>query len=209
MLKKLVIILIIIGVLVGGFFGYRFVSGKIEDARIEKIKEGWHIEISNEFVKIRKDSDRNSAELGEAKKGDVYKVDDMENYGGNRWYHIEYAKDKWGWICNPKGTEYIDDGNNPDDIAYPTIKFFDAVYYVDSIDDINYDHIEVTDDREGVTVTHKVYHEVDEEQNKDQYWIQYIATDAVGKVTKKVQKIEFNKKPSEDQVLDFKDLDRK
>ena len=41
------------------------------------------------------------------------------------------------------------------------------------------------------------------------YWIQYTATDAVGKVTKKVQKIEFNKKPSEDQVLDFKDLDRK
>ena len=80
-----------------------------------------------------------------------------------------------------------------------------------TIDDINYDHLEVTDDKPGVTVTHKVYHEVNEEQNKDQYWILYIATDAVGKTTKKVQKIEFNKKPDESQVEDFTKLaeDRK
>ena len=209
MLKKLVIILIIIGVLVGGFFGYKFVSGKIEDARIEKIKEGWHIEVVNEYIKIRKEPDKNSSELGQVKKGQVYKVDDYENHRGNYWYHIEYEKGKWGWVANPVGNEYLEDVNNEEDIKAPTIKFFDKILYVDSIDDINYDHIEVTDDREGVTVTHKVYHEVDEQQNKDQYWIQYTATDAVGKVTKKAQKIEFNKKPSEDQVLDFKDLDRK
>ena len=52
-------------------------------------------------------------------------------------------------------------------------------------------------------MTHKVYHELDESQNKDQYWILYIATDAVGKVTKRVQKIEFNKNPLESEVLDF------
>ena len=34
-----------------------------------------------------------------------------------------------------------------------------------TIDDINYDHLEVTDDKPGVVVTHKVYHEVNEEQN--------------------------------------------
>ena len=183
----------------------------MEDARIKKIKEGWHIEVVNDYIKVRKEPDRNSSELGEVKKGEVYKVDDYENHNGNFWYHVEYEKGKWGWVANPLGKDYLNDTNNEDDIKAPTIKFNDAVYYVDSIEDINYDHLEVTDDKPGVVVTHKVYHEVNEEQNKDQYWILYIATDAVGKITKKVQKIEFNKRPDESQVEDFVKLaeDRK
>ena len=103
---------------------------------------------------------------------------------------------------------YLDDVNNPEDIAYPTLKFFDTVYYVNSIDEITYDHLEVEDDKPGVTVTHKVYHEVNAETGKDQYWIQYTATDAVGKSVSKVQKIEFNERPSEEEVYDFAELER-
>lgn len=210
-MKKLKIIFGILITTVVGFFVVKFVLGVMEDARIKKIKEGWHIEVVNDYIKVRKEPDRNSSELGEVKKGEVYKVDDYENHNGNFWYHVEYEKGKWGWVANPVGKDYLNDTNNEDDIKAPTIKFNDAVYYVDSIDDINYDHLEVTDDKPGVTVTHKVYHEVNEEQNKDQYWILYIATDAVGKTTKKVQKIEFNKKPDESQVEDFTKLaeDRK
>lgn len=210
-MKKLKIIFGILITIVVGFFVVKFVLGVMEDARIKKIKEGWHIEVVNDYIKVRKEPDRNSSELGEVKKGEVYKVDDYENHNGNFWYHVEYEKGKWGWVANPVGKDYLNDTNNEDDIKAPTIKFNDAVYYVDSIDDINYDHLEVTDDKPGVTVTHKVYHEVNEEQNKDQYWILYIATDAVGKTTKKVQKIEFNKKPDESQVEDFTKLaeDRK
>lgn len=210
-MKKLKIIFGILIAIVVGFFAVKFVLGVMEDARIKKIKEGWHIEIVNDYIKVRKEPDRNSSELGEVKKGKVYKVDDYENHNGNFWYHVEYEKGKWGWVANPVGKDYLNDTNNEDDIKAPTIKFNYAVYYVDSIEDINYDHLEVTDDKPGVTVTHKVYHEVNEEQNKDQYWILYTATDAVGKTTKKVQKIEFNKKPDESQVEDFTKLaeDRK
>ena len=210
-MKKLKIIFGILITIVVGFFVVKFVLGFMEDARIKKIKEGWHIEVVNDYIKVRKEPDRNSSELGEVKKGEVYKVDDYENHNGNFWYHVEYEKGKWGWVANPVGKDYLNDTNNEDDIKAPTIKFNDAVYYVDSIDDINYDHLDVTDDKPGVVVTHKVYHEVNEEQNKDQYWILYIATDAVGKTTKKVQKIEFNKKPDESQVEDFTKLaeDRK
>lgn len=210
-MKKLKIIFGILIAIVVGFFAVRFILGVMEDVRIKNIKEGWHIEIVNDYIKVRKEPDRNSSELGEVKKGGVYKVDDYENHNGNFWYHVEYEKGKWGWVANPVGEDYLNDTNNKDDIKAPTIKFNDAVYYVDSIDDINYDHLEVSDDKPGVVVTHKVYHEVNEEQNKDQYWILYIATDAVGKTTKKVQKIEFNKKPDESQVEDFTKLaeDRK
>ena len=57
-MKKFIIILVILGVLIGGFFGYKLVSKKIEEARIEKIKEGWYIEIKIDKVKIRKDPDK-------------------------------------------------------------------------------------------------------------------------------------------------------
>ncbi len=210
-MKKLKIIFGILITIVVGFFAVKLILGVVENARIKKIKEGWHIEVVNEYIKVRKEPNQNSSELGEVKKGEVYKVDDYENHNGNFWYHVEYEKGKWGWVANPLGKDYLNDTNNEDDIKAPTIKFNDAVYYVDSIEDINYDHLEVTDDKPGVVVTHKVYHEVNEEQNKDQYWILYIATDAVGKITKKVQKIEFNKRPDESQVEDFVKLaeDRK
>ena len=202
-MKKLKIIFGILIAIVGGFFAVKFVLGIVEDNRIKQIKNGWHIEVVNDYIKVRKEPDRNSSELGEVEKGGVYKVDDYENLSGNFWYHVEYEKGKWGWVANPVGKDYLNDTNNDDDIKSPTIKFSEQVYYVDSIDDITYDHLEVTDDKPGVTVTHKVYHELDESQNKDQYWILYIATDAVGKVTKRVQKIEFNKKPLGSEVLDF------
>ena len=207
-MKKLKIIFGILIFIVIGFFAVKFILGFIEDARIKKIKEGWYIEVKIEAVKIRKEADRNSAILKEAKKGEVYKVDDYENNKGNYWYHIEYEKDKWGWIANPLGDEYLNDENNPDDIKAPTIKYKEddgyKAYYVDSINDINYDHLIVTDDKPGVKITHKVYHEVDETEGKDQYWIQYIATDAVGKTKKAVQKIVFNKeRPDESEVYDF------
>lgn len=206
-MKKFKIIITTLILIVVGFFAIKTVLGFMESARIKKIKEGWHIEVVNEYIKVRKEPNRNSSELSEVKKGEVYKVDDYENLSGNFWYHIEYEKGKWGWVANPLGKEYLNDENNAEDIRPPKIKFTDPVYYVDKIEDINYDHLEVTDDKPGVKTTHKVYHEVDELNGIDQYWILYIATDAVGKTTKKVQKIEFEKRPDESQVIDFAQLE--
>lgn len=207
-MKKFAIIILILLLIVGGYFGYVFVSGKIEEARIKKIREGWYVEVITDSLKIRKEANRDSSELKVATKGEVFKVDKYENNKGNIWYHIEYEKEKYGWVNNPVGLEYLKDDNNPNDIRKPTIKYFDSVYYAESIDEITYDHLEVTDDREGVVVTHQVYHEVDELQGIDQYWIKYTATDAVGKKAAKVQKIVFNKRPDESKVLDFSKLDR-
>lgn len=207
-MKKLLIIILIVAVIGGGFGAYYFFSGRANERNIEEIKKGWHVEIENDYINIRKEASATSDILGEVKKGEVYKVIEVEPVGNTYWYKIEYEKDKYGWIFNSNSSDYLEDVNNPEDIASPTLKFFESVYYVNSIDEITYDHLEVEDDKPGVTVTHQVYHEVNTETGKDQYWIKYTATDAVGKSVSKVQKIEFNERPSEDQVLDFSELER-
>ncbi len=207
-MKKLLIIILILAVIGGGFGAYYFFSGRANERNIEEIKKGWHVEIENDYINIRKEASATSDILGEVKKGEVYKVIEVEPVGNTYWYKIEYEKDKYGWIFNSNSSDYLEDVNNPEDIASPTLKFFESVYYVNSIDEITYDHLEVEDDKPGVTVTHQVYHEVNTETGKDQYWIKYTATDAVGKSVSKVQKIEFNERPSEDQVLDFSELER-
>lgn len=207
-MKKLLIIILILAVIGGGFGAYYFFSGRANERNIEEIKKGWHVEIENDYINIRKEASATSDILGEVKKGEVYKVIEVEPVGNTYWYKIEYEKDKYGWIFNSNSSDYLEDVNNPEDIASPTLKFFESVYYVNSIDEITYDHLEVEDDKPGVTVTHQVYHEVNTETGKDQYWIKYTATDAVGKSVSKVQKIEFNERPNEDQVLDFSELER-
>lgn len=207
-MKKFLIIIIIFLLIGGCIGGYFMVSKKMEESRIEKIKEGWYVEVLNETVKIRKEANRNSSILSEAKKGDVYAVSKYERMGSNFWYYIEYEDEKYGWIANPANSEYLNDVNNPEDIMSPTLKFFDTIYYANSIDEITYDHLEVKDDRPGVEVTHKIYHEVDETEGKDQYWIQYTATDQAGKSTSKVQKIVFNIRPDESRVYPFSELER-
>lgn len=207
-MKKLLIIIIVLILGAGGYSAYYYFSGKANERNIEEIKKGWHIEVENDYINIRKEASATADILGEVKKGEVYKVLEVEAVGNTYWYKIEYEKDKYGWIFNSNNNDYLEDVNNPEDIASPTLKFYENVYYANSIDEINYDHLDVTDDKPGVTVTHKVYHELDSDTGKDQYWIQYTATDAVGKSVSKVQKIEFNVRPSEDQVLNFAELER-
>lgn len=201
-MKKFVIVLVIIGLGIGGYFGYGFVKEKIAAAKLEKIKEGWHVEVLNEYIKIRKDADRNSSELGEVKKGEIYAVDDMAGKNDNYWYHIEYEDGKYGWIANPKDTKYLKDINNPNETSSLAIKFYEDTYHVNSIDDIKYDHLEVSGGG-NVKITHKVYHEVNESTGTDQYWILYTATDDNKQSTTKLQKIEFTIIPDESRVDDF------
>jgi hypothetical protein len=211
--------------MVGGFFFYRYIKSVQNNARTAKIKEGWYVEILADYINVREKADKQSNDLGKVYKGEVYKVTNVESKNGNYWYKIEYKNDIVGWIANPSGKNYLSDNNNPNDIATPKIKFFSDIYYVDSIKDINkngrvlivsnndtdieYDEnsLLVTDDRpEDVEVTFKVFHEVSD--TKDQYWIQYTATDASDKSDSIVQKIVFNKRPSESDVYDFSELER-
>ena len=211
-MKKFLVILIILLLIGGGFFAYKYISNEKEKDRIAEIKKGWYLEIITEELNVREKGSRNSKLLKTVQKGDIFKVLDVEVLGNNSfWYKIEYEDDKVGFVYNTKSLNYLEDYNNPKDIASPILKFNENVYYVDSIDDINYDHLYVWDDKPNYEVTHKVYHEVGVDfngKNIDQYWIQYTITDGVGNTDSKLQKIVFTNKPSEDQVYNFYDLER-
>ena len=211
-MKKFLVILIILLLIGGGFFTYKYIQNKKEEARISEIKKGWYLEILTDELNVREKGSKNSNLLKTVKKGDIFKVLDVEVLGNNSfWYKIEYEDDKVGFVYNTKTLNYLEDYNNPKDIASPILKFNENVYYVDSIDDINYDHLYVWDDKPNYEVTHKVYHEVGVDfngKNIDQYWIQYTITDGVGNTDSKLQKIVFTNRPSEDQVYNFYDLER-
>ena len=209
-MKKFLIIVIILLVITGGIGGYFYIKDAKEKARIAEIKEGWYVEVLEDDVNIRAKGSANGTILGKTKKGDIYAVNDVDVAGNTYWYEIAYDGTP-AFIFSSEKYTYVKDVNNPYDIAVPTVKFYEPIYYVDTIDDISYNHLEVWDDKEGVEVTHKVFHETGVDINGniiDQYWIQYTVTDKEGKSSSKVQKIEFNKRPSEDRVLDFKDLER-
>lgn len=201
-MKKFFIFLLTIALIGGGIFFYnKYNKGNAEAKKIKEIKDGWHIEIHADYINIREKADRYSKSNSTVKKGEVYKVldiflDDPSFY----WYNIQIDDKTTGWVANPiKGT-YLYDYNNPKDIIAPTIKLKSEEYHVNSITDIKYDNIEITDDRNDYTITHIVYHELNEIKEIDQYWIKYTVTDKSGKTTNKTQKITFNINPSEKEV---------
>lgn len=209
-MKKFLIIIVFLLVIAGGIGVYFFIKDKKEEERIAEIKKGWYVEVLVDDVNIRAKGSSNSKILGKTKKGDIYAVSDVDIIGNTYWYKVDY-NGTLAFIYNSSKYNYLKDVNNPKDIATPTIKYFTEVYYVDSINDINYDHLEVWDDKPGYEISHKVFHETGVDINGntiDQYWIQYTATDKVGKSSSKVQKIVFNKRPSEELVYDFKELER-
>ena len=206
-MKNFLICMFILLVIVGGGGAYFYFKDINEKARIEKIKEGWYVEIATEYINVRDDAHANANLLGKVEEGEIYKVLDM-NFENSAyyWYKIEYD-DTEAWIASRRKNPYVNDYNNPTDIATPEIRFEENIYKVVSIDDINYKHLEVIEDRDEYEITHIIYHEYVPSQHKDQYWILYTITDAVGKSSSKMQKIEFEEAPREDQVLDFKDYE--
>ena len=206
-MKNFVICLLIIVVLFGGVGGYFVFKNIQEEARIEEVKKGWYVEIKNEYINVREDAHANADKLGEVKAGEVYKVLEM-NFDNSAyyWYKIEYNGEE-AWIASKRKTPYVNDYNNPTDIAIPVIKYHEDVYKVVSIDDINYKHLEVVEDRDDYEITHVVYHEYVPSEYKDQYWIKYTITDAAGKSSSKLQKIEFEERPNEEDVLDFSEYE--
>ena len=204
----MIICLLIVVVLFGGVGGYIVIKNAREKAKIEEIKKGWYVEITNEYINVRDDAHANANLLGTVNKGEVYKVLDM-NFDNTAyyWYKIEY-NDSEAQIASRRKSPYVNDFNNPTDIAIPEVKFEENVYKVVSIDDINYKHLEVVEDRDEYEITHEIYHEVKKSENIEQYWIYYTITDAAGKSSSKLQKIEFEETPSEEDVLDFNDLER-
>ena len=182
---------------------YRQFKDIKEEARIERIKKGWYVEIKEEYINVRDDAHTNANELGKVNQGEIYEVLDM-NFDNSAyyWYKIDFNGTE-AWIASKRNRPFVNDYNNPTDIAVPVIKYYEDVYKVVSIDDINYKHLEIVEDRDEYEITHFVYHELVPSEHKDQYWILYTITDAAGKSSSKLQKIEFEERPSEEDVKDF------
>lgn len=207
-MKNFLICLFVLFLIFGGVGGYFVIKNIREKARIEEIKKGWYVEITTEYINVRDNAHTNANELGKVYAGEVYEVLDM-NFDNTAyyWYKIDY-KGNEAWIASRRKKPFLKDYNNPTDIATPVIKFYDDVYRVVNINEINYKHLEVVEDRNEYEITHKIYHEVVPSKQIDQYWIEYTITDAAGKSSSKLQKIEFEEKPDEKDVLNFADLER-
>ena len=80
-MKKLLIVILILLLAAGGFGAYYYFSGKANERDIEEIKKGWHIEVESDYINIRKEASATADILGEVKKGEVYKVVDVETVG--------------------------------------------------------------------------------------------------------------------------------
>jgi uncharacterized protein YgiM (DUF1202 family) len=201
-MKKVLIIATLI--ICAGFFAKSKIDAHFQE---EELIKGWYIEITNSYINIRKEPNAYSSLLGEAKKGDKYKVlkvnlDNLKYF----WYYVQIDSKHKGWIASERKNMYLKDNNNPTDIAYPVLKFSDDTYYVSSIDDINYKHLEITDDKKDFKVTHKVYKETKEDMY--QYWIVYKVVDGAGHTVSKTQKIIFENEPKDSEVYDFNTLEK-
>lgn len=206
-MKKFLLFVLLILIGVGGYLLFK---NREHQKYIEEVKKGWHVVITyDQPINVRSIPSTDGDSIGKVKKGEVYKVLDVNTEGKiYYWYKIEY-KDDIGWIASGKKNHWVDDVGNPNDIADPVIKYYDSVYKVVSIDDINYKHLEVIEDSSNYEITHKVYHEVNPTEFIDQYWILYTIVDGAGKSSSKLQKIEFEEKPDESRVIDFKEYVKK
>lgn len=201
-MKKFIITLLILGfIAVGGYYFYTKVFNKTE--KIDPSKD-FYVEVTNEYINIREESKQLSNNLGRVKKGEKYLVYDVNSSDGSYiWYKIKYDKDKYGWIANKKGSPYLNEYNNPEDVSNPTIKILYLPYQAKNINSIGFENLEVWDDKGTPEITYEIYHEVKESEGIDQYWILYTVTDKVGKTAQKLGSIEFETKPSEYLVKDF------
>ena len=201
-MKKFIITLLILSfIAVGGYYFYTKVFNKTE--KIDPSKD-FYVEVTNEYINIREESKQLSNNLGRVKKGEKYLVYDVNSSDGSYiWYKIKYDKDKYGWIANKKGSPYLNEYNNPEDVSNPTIKILYLPYQAKNINSIGFENLEVWDDKGTPEITYEIYHEVKESEGIDQYWILYTVTDEVGKTSQKLGSIEFETKPSEYLVKDF------
>ncbi len=194
-MKGFIITLIILGAIAFSYFNF------VHPLFFNEIGEDeWHVVILNEYLNVRTDHDVNATQIDTVRKGGKYRAVEVEpNDEKYVWYKIELPTGEEGWIANTKDSVYLEDHNNPNDIVVPVIKYEEPELLVSSINDIDYDHLEIIDNSDDYTITHKVRFE----QAKNQYWIVYHVEDKGGNVAEKTQRIIFDTVPTLSEVEAF------
>ncbi|MCR4581467.1 MAG: SH3 domain-containing protein [Bacilli bacterium] len=237
-MKKLLKFLIVIAVVFGGlYYGIVYIRNKNkQEAFNAEIKEGMYLEViyegkcvtkfqlsnqednkqcEEDSVPVRLSPTANSKQIGTAKKGEIFKIEEVDETDGYYvWFRIVFQHNykepyKAGYIAQPRRGENknVKIYNASLDYSSPTISFSEDEYHVDSIDAINYDHLKVWDDQPGYTITHEVYIErKPTDRPGPQYWIKYTVTDKVGKTDSRIQRIIFTNPPSDNLVKDFENM---
>ncbi len=227
-MKKIIAWILILAALAGAGYGAYQYYLHATAWRVEVIYEhkdiNGNVSMRDSVVNVRKEPLTGNTEIvAQITLGEVYKVVDFEGERdpGFVWYKIEYEKDKFGWVGNPRdvtATPNLKEINNPYnraddsylvDYGAPVIKYQEAVYEVYDLNSINYEHLTV-EDVSDYEVTHKVYieHKSTDSGPIIQYWIQYIATDEAGLSSEKVQQVIFEVAPDESELLPFEELGR-
>lgn len=194
--SKIPIIIFLIIIIVLGIVLFPIIK---ERMRIAKIKSSWYLEVTHDYINVREQATAWTNVIGKVEKGEVFAILDYEVSGNTYWYKIRLSSGDIGWVANPVKTPYLETHNLDKDIEKPIITFTKDEYKVNSIEDINYKHLKVSDDSGEYEITHKVYYE----EKEDQYWIVYRAEDKAGNYAEKTQSIIFKTKPSSSKVLDF------
>lgn len=209
-MRKVFLFMVIALVSFGIFKGITFY---IED------KNAWKVEILNDFINVRKDHSSKVEKLAQVSKGKLYNVEEIYLDDSRYvWYKIEYEKNKYGWISSGRNNPYVKEINNPNndytvsyfiDYKKPIIRYYDEIYYATNVDSINYEHLTIEEDS-NYDIKNNIYYEAEPLDNdKPQYWIEYIVTDDFNNSSSIVQKIVFEENPCVDDVLDFSKLENK
>ena len=195
-MKKFVTFILVCAAVIIGFKITKGIFDKIRfNAYLKRVKEGWYVEITADTpLNVRDEPKYNAYIKQTVNKGEIYKANDyIVGDDGYYWINIDLYDGGKGWVANPKrGTEddkYLISHNGTVDIASPTLKWKSKAneYNVLNYKDINYDNLEVWDDRDisEVTITHEVCIETrPTDRPGPQYWITFVATDKAGKTSK-------------------------
>lgn len=197
-MKKIIIPSLILVILMS------VITFKLYENRKNNIKNVWNVEIVNEYINIREQPTTWSRSLGQVVKDERYKAIEV-NLEDEKYVWYKIKKDNViGWVANPRnGVAYLKDNNDPNDIMPPKIKFYESEVVFKTINDINYDKLDVSDDSGSYKISHKVYKEL-MENGEYQYWIVYIVVDESGNSASKTQKIVFEVDPDNSKIDDFR-----
>ena len=165
------------------------------------LKSSWHVTIKNSYINVRESASSQSKKITQVKSGKSFRVLEAKSTPSYIWYKIKTDKGE-GWVANPKDGSYLDDHNDPNDYTPPTLKYYDEIYHTYSMDTINYDDLDISDDKPNYKVEHVVYAD---STDPLLYWIIYTVTDQGGNKVSKTRQIDFTIQPAQGSLQNIQD----